>query len=265
MRASTICADHRRVHPRRWSASCSAFTCSPCRSGGKLWFYWIAPLLAIGFFAVMVAAGDQVLGQGRAARDQGSPPQVIEPGDGEGRAPDPVDWATARRVARFVAGRDPLADSYLAASLQTDFDALTVRAEDLVAGYTGLRAPGHATARVLDRRDWVESNITSMRALLDPLMQRFGERLAHNPFAPVSRRVAATEMGGLLGYLAQRVLGQYDLLVPDGPATIRAVRTTARPRSPPTPSTTSAPTSSRSRSASRSAPPTSACGSRSTK
>ena len=24
------------------------------RSGGKLWFFWIAPLLAIGFFAVMV-------------------------------------------------------------------------------------------------------------------------------------------------------------------------------------------------------------------
>ena len=141
---------------------------------------------------------------------------MIEPADGGGRAPDPVDWATARRVARFVAGRDPLADSYLAASLQTDFDALTVRAEDLVAGYTGLRAPGHATARVLDRRDWVESNIASMRSLLDPLMQRFGAKLAHNPFSPVSRRVAATEMGGLLGYMAQRVLGQYDLLVPDG-------------------------------------------------
>jgi coenzyme F420 biosynthesis associated uncharacterized protein len=142
---------------------------------------------------------------------------VSEPGDGAGRAPDPVDWATARRVARFVAGRDPLADSYLAASLQADFDALTVRAEDLVAGYTGLRAPGHASARVLDRRDWVESNIASMRSLLDPLMQRFGARLAHNPFSPVSRRVAATEMGGLLGYLAKRVLGQYDLLVPGGP------------------------------------------------
>jgi coenzyme F420 biosynthesis associated uncharacterized protein len=135
----------------------------------------------------------------------------------EGRAPDPVDWATARRVARFVAGRDPLADSYLAASLQTDFDALTVRAEDLVAGYTGLRAPGHARAAVLDRRDWAESNITSMQALLDPLMQRFGARLAHNPVAPVSRRVAATELGGLLGYMAKRVLGQYDLLVPDAP------------------------------------------------
>jgi coenzyme F420 biosynthesis associated uncharacterized protein len=140
---------------------------------------------------------------------------VNAPVGGEGRAPDPVDWATARRVARLVAGRDPLADSYLATSLQADFDVLTTRAEDLVAGYTGLRAPGHATAMVLDRHDWVESNIASMRALLDPLMQRFGARLAHNPLAPVSRRVAATEMGGLLGYLAQRVLGQYDLLVPD--------------------------------------------------
>ena len=144
------------------------------------------------------------------------------PGDGEGRAPDPVDWATARRVARFVAGADPLSDSYLAASLQTDFDVLTVRAEDLVEGYTGLRAPGHASARVLDRRDWVESNISSMRSLLDPLMQRFGARMAHNPLAPVSRRVAATEMGGLLGYLAKRVLGQYDLLVPDGPDPVAA-------------------------------------------
>jgi coenzyme F420 biosynthesis associated uncharacterized protein len=142
---------------------------------------------------------------------------VNDAGEVEGRAPDPVDWATARRVARFVAGRDPLADSYLAASLQVDFDALTVRAEDLVAGYTGLRAPGHAAAAVLDRRDWVESNITSMHALLDPLMQKFGARLAHNPIAPVSRRVAATELGGLLGYMAKRVLGQYDLLVPDAP------------------------------------------------
>ena len=128
--------------------------------------------------------------------------------------PDPVDWALARCVAHFVSGRDPLADSYLAASLQADFDALTVRAEALVAEYTGLRAPGAATARVLDRNHWVDSNITSMQTMLEPLMQRFGARLARSPFAPISRRFAATELGALLGYLSQRVLGQYDLLVP---------------------------------------------------
>ena len=59
---------------------------------------------------------------------------MIDPGDGGGRVPDPVDWATARRVARLVAGRDPLADSYLAASLEADFGVLTVQAEDLVIG-----------------------------------------------------------------------------------------------------------------------------------
>ena len=67
------------------------------------------------------------------------------------RAPDPVDWATAKRVARFVAGHDPLQDSYLAASLQADFDELTVRAEGLVSAYTGLRTPDGVRAQVLER------------------------------------------------------------------------------------------------------------------
>ena len=131
------------------------------------------------------------------------------------RVADPVDWATARTVARVVAGRDPLVSSYLGASLDADFGALTVVAEELVAEHTGLHPSGHVRAVVLDRREWVDSNLASMRNLLDPLMQRFGERMARNPFAPIGRKVAAAELGALLGYVAQRVLGQYDLLVPD--------------------------------------------------
>jgi len=131
------------------------------------------------------------------------------------RVADPVDWATARTVARVVAGRDPLVSSYLGASLDADFGALTVVAEELVGEHTGLHPGGNVNAVVLDRREWVDSNLSSMRNLLDPLMQRFGERMAHNPFAPIGRKVAAAELGALLGYVAQRVLGQYDLLVPD--------------------------------------------------
>jgi coenzyme F420 biosynthesis associated uncharacterized protein len=131
------------------------------------------------------------------------------------RGIDPVDWATARSVARVVAGRDPLVSSYLGASLDADFGALTVVAEELVAEHTGLHPAGHVNAVVLDRREWVDSNLASMRNLLDPLMQKFGERMAHSPFAPIGRKVAAAELGALLGYVAQRVLGQYDLLVPD--------------------------------------------------
>jgi coenzyme F420 biosynthesis associated uncharacterized protein len=129
--------------------------------------------------------------------------------------PEPVDWRLAERVARGIAGRDRFADSYLAASLHTDFAAVSIEAEDAVADYTGLRSPSPAIAEVVDRSGWVAANVRSMRTLLAPLTERFAERMAHNPFAPVGRRVAGTELGVLLGYVAQRVLGQYDLLVPD--------------------------------------------------
>ena len=128
---------------------------------------------------------------------------------------DAVDWALAARVARRVAGRSPLADSYLATSLSEDFAEVTAQAEALVADHTGLRPHGAARAEVLDRQDWVDANVASMRRLLGPLTSRMGDRMLRSPVAGVGRTVAATELGVLLGFFAQRVLGQYDLLVPD--------------------------------------------------
>ena len=133
-------------------------------------------------------------------------------------ASEPVDWALAERVARRFAGREPLASSYLTRSLHPDFEEVTTEAEELVAAHTGLRAPSPARAEVLDRGGWIGANVSSMRRMLAPLTERIGERMAKSPIAPVGRRIAGTEMGVLLGYLAQRVLGQYDLLVPDDDA-----------------------------------------------
>jgi coenzyme F420 biosynthesis associated uncharacterized protein len=129
-------------------------------------------------------------------------------------APEPIDWALAGRIARRVSGRDPLATSYLAGSLASDFAEVTAEAEVLVAEFTGLRAPGPARALVLDRAGWVDANVASMRNLLAPLTARVGERIARSPLAPIGRTVTATELGVLLGWFSQRVLGQYDLLVP---------------------------------------------------
>ncbi len=131
--------------------------------------------------------------------------------------PEPVDWALAERVARRFAGREPIAASYLGGSLPLDFSAVTSEAERLVSDFSGLSAPGTAVARVLDRPQWVQANVASMRRLLQPLTERVGERMARSPIAPIGRRVAGTEMGMLLGFMAQRVLGQYDLLVPEDP------------------------------------------------
>jgi coenzyme F420 biosynthesis associated uncharacterized protein len=136
---------------------------------------------------------------------------------------DPLDWGLAERVARRVAGRDPLSSSYLAASLRADFLSVTEQAERLVAEHTGLKAPGLAQAQVVDRATWVSANVRSMRRLLEPLTARVGERMAGSPVAPIGRRIAGTETGVLLGYLAQRVLGQYDLLVLEDDGTSDAV------------------------------------------
>jgi coenzyme F420 biosynthesis associated uncharacterized protein len=133
-------------------------------------------------------------------------------------APEPVDWGLAERIARRFAGREPLATSYLWGSLHRDFTAVTQEAEAAVTELTGLHPPCPAAATVLDRADWVSANVVSMRRLLGPFSDRVGSRLAASPIAPVGRRVAGAELGLLLGYVAQRVLGQYDLLVPEDAA-----------------------------------------------
>ena len=154
-----------------------------------------------------------------AAAPATSAPESLDPDAPGGRVPEPVDWTLAARIARRVAGRDPIADSYLAASLEEDFASVTTQAEALVAEHTGLVVVGKARASVLDRGAWVEANVASMRRLLGPLTAKLGSRLVKSPLAPVGRTVSATELGVLLGWFSKRVLGQYDLLVPDDGAT----------------------------------------------
>jgi coenzyme F420 biosynthesis associated uncharacterized protein len=130
-------------------------------------------------------------------------------------ADGPVDWQLARRVAVRAAGREPFAESYLAHSLQRDFDEATAEAEELVAEATGLRSlAGPARARVTDRHGWIDANVGSFQRLLRPLTDKLEERTSGVTGA-VARRVAGAEVGVLLGWMSGRVLGQYDLLVLD--------------------------------------------------
>lgn len=124
-----------------------------------------------------------------------------------------VDWALAARIARRVAGNDPFHDSYLSSSLTSDFAAVTEDAAGLVSEYTRLPLHGDAAGIVLSRHEWVETNVRSMRRLIAPLTEQLPGRLG--PLAIVPRSIAGTESGVLLGIMAQRVLGQYDLLFAD--------------------------------------------------
>jgi coenzyme F420 biosynthesis associated uncharacterized protein len=135
-----------------------------------------------------------------------------------GERTDVVDWALAERVATRVAGSDPLAASYHAQSLADDFAEATALAERLVTETTGLHPAGPARARVVDRQGWVRANTASFQRLLAPLLGTMAERLeGRRMWAPraVTRTLTGSEVGVLLGWMSQRVLGQYDLLVLD--------------------------------------------------
>ena len=82
----------------------------------------------------------------------------------------PVDWELAERVAVRASGREPFSASYLADSLQADFEEATGRGG-------GAGGPGHraeepcgpqARARVTDRAGWVHANVNSFQRLLAP-------------------------------------------------------------------------------------------------
>ncbi len=123
-----------------------------------------------------------------------------------------VNWGLAEKVAVKVAGSEPLAHSYHYASLEPDFAELTAQAEELVfeeLGFRSLRGP--ARAQVVDRADWVRANIGSMRRLLQPLTKRLGTM--RGPMILPAQAISAVEIGTMLGWMAQRVLGQYDALM----------------------------------------------------
>jgi len=123
-----------------------------------------------------------------------------------------IDWILAEKIATYVAGTGD------AASPQADLDALAAESERRVTAYTGLEPARPLPApEGIGRREWVITNIRAMRSLLDPVLQRAGEGLGPlRPAAQLAAGVVVTvEVGVVLGYLAQRVLGQYELVLLD--------------------------------------------------
>ena len=130
-----------------------------------------------------------------------------------------VDWSLAAQIARFAAGNAPVPD------LGPDLDGIVAQASAEVASYTRLEAVGSVPPlELLARAEWAEANLSTLSSLLDPVGERLAGRLeAAGPLAGPLRGAAgatiATEAGLVLGYMSQRVLGQYELslLQPEAP------------------------------------------------
>jgi coenzyme F420 biosynthesis associated uncharacterized protein len=122
-----------------------------------------------------------------------------------------VDWVVAEWIATRVAG-----SGSAGRTPRVDLAAMAVDAEARVVAYTGLAptAPLPAPEGV-GRAEWVRANLGSMRKLMDPMLARAGTGLG--PIKPAAQLMVgftvSAEVGLLVGYMAQRVLGQYELVL----------------------------------------------------
>ena len=122
-----------------------------------------------------------------------------------------VDWSIARQIARFAAG------SAEAPSFDLELPARVRDAHAHVTGYTGI-APADPLPEpeAVDRAEWAAVNLDGIAGLLRPVTERLEERLRTagvlaGPLRMAAGATLAAEAGLVVGYMSQRVLGQYEL------------------------------------------------------
>jgi coenzyme F420 biosynthesis associated uncharacterized protein len=127
-----------------------------------------------------------------------------------------IDWTLAGTVARGIAGLQPAGDP----EPFEDVEGHAVESERLVSEYTGLVAADPVPrAEALHRQGWIEANLQSLEAVLEPAAKRLAGGLG--PLGSVAGGLLAIEAGAVSGFLAGRVLGQYDFPVLDPAAPAR--------------------------------------------
>lgn len=123
-----------------------------------------------------------------------------------------VDWDLAERVGLALAGQGPRWEG-----TDEELRGESERAARLVRRYTGLKPRGRLPeAELVGRAEWARVNLTTFREMSAGIEEQLGERLnvsgnSRGLPAALTSAAAGVEVGLAVGYLAQRVIGQYDV------------------------------------------------------
>jgi coenzyme F420 biosynthesis associated uncharacterized protein len=124
-----------------------------------------------------------------------------------------IDWELAVSLGSRIAGDGPSISRPDADAVVAELRAGAHRSTGLVRDFTGLEtATGTAPVLVVDRAGWVAANADGFSTVLAPVVDKLTSRKG----APsgwtlaVGSRVTGVEVGALLGFLAGKVLGQFD-------------------------------------------------------
>lgn len=127
-----------------------------------------------------------------------------------------IDWEQARSVALRVSQwkEHPVLDRTMR---EEQYSELVQRSVPLISEYLNVHLPNPLEkVHVFDRREWLEANLKSFEHLFAPIEEIYLRNGgAKGPLSSVlggwNSKIIGAEIGVLLGFLARRVLGQYDL------------------------------------------------------
>ncbi len=125
-----------------------------------------------------------------------------------------IDWDLAVGAAARMAGQGPQISRAEADEVVAELRGGAARSTPLVSEFTGLLADADtAPVLVVDRRGWIEANADGFAHVIGPVVERLQEKRG-TPVGglteAVGSRVTGLEVGALLGFLAGKVLGQFD-------------------------------------------------------
>jgi coenzyme F420 biosynthesis associated uncharacterized protein len=143
-----------------------------------------------------VAAGVAIAAERRLSKSLADPEAPI------------LDWELVRRTAYSRCGGDGMADVEKAGR---DYDPLVAELVPMLAEACNT-SPQQATfgrVRVVGRHGFIDQNLDMMRRMLRPIEAREGG-WGHMRPSPLMRVPSSLYVGTLLGFMARRVLGQYD-------------------------------------------------------
>ena len=133
-----------------------------------------------------------------------------------------VDWEFAKTTGRTLVPAGPSVSPAEARAEVAAIKAAALAARQPVADTARMETPADAPAAlVVDRATWIAVNADSMAALLDPAISSIVEKRGVTPGATataVGGKVTGAEAGGLLAFMATKVLGQYDIAPGGSPA-----------------------------------------------
>src|SRR3954453_7393207 len=124
-----------------------------------------------------------------------------------------IDWDLALATASRLAGPGPMITRPRAEAVVTELRDGANRSTGLVRDFTGLEARERtAPVLVVDRTGWIQANADGFEEVISPLVEKLRSKraAASGMTEAVGSKVTGLEVGGLLGFLSSKVLGQFD-------------------------------------------------------